>query len=92
MVLLSRRLNLFIGDMCNRKTCPLQARRHSALKQFIQGYPQSAKVTHVPISPFLLVLEVWHVKPISRKSWGGNLLMWSDLTLGLLQGQAIRQT
>ena len=30
----------------------------------------------------LLVLEVWHVKPIYRISWAGNLLMWSDLTLG----------
>ena len=35
------------------------------------------------ISPLLLVLEVWHVKPSCRKSWAGNLLMWSDLALGL---------
>ena len=28
------------------------------------------------------------MKPSYRKSWAGNLLMWSDLTLGpLLQGQ-----
>ena len=28
------------------------------------------------------------MKPTYRKSWAGNLLMWSDLTLGpLLQGQ-----
>ena len=28
------------------------------------------------------------MEPTSRKSWAGNLLMWSDLTLGpLLQGQ-----
>ena len=28
------------------------------------------------------------MKPTSRKSWAGNLLMWSDLTLGpLLRGQ-----
>ena len=27
-------------------------------------------------------------KPTYRKSWAGNLLVWSDLTLGpLLQGQ-----
>ena len=38
----------------------------------------------------LLVLEVCNVKPTCRKSWAGNLLMWSDLTLGpLLQGQTI---
>ena len=49
----------------------------------LQGHPQSAKVPHVvPICPLLLVLEVWHVKPTFRKSWAGNLLMWSDLTLG----------
>ena len=31
---------------------------------------------------FLLVLDVWYVKPTSRKSWAENLLIWSDLTLG----------
>ena len=30
----------------------------------------------------LLVLEVCNVKPTHRKSWAGNLLMCSDLTLG----------
>ena len=30
----------------------------------------------------LLVLEVWDGKPTYRKSWAGNLLVWSDLTLG----------
>ena len=34
------------------------------------------------ISTLLLVLQVWHVKPIYRNSWAGNLLKWSDLTLG----------
>ena len=29
----------------------------------------------------LLILEAWYVKPTYRKSWAGNLLMWSDLTL-----------
>ena len=29
----------------------------------------------------LLVLEVWDGKPTYRKSWAGNLLVWSDLTL-----------
>ena len=28
----------------------------------------------------LLVLEVWDGKPICRKSWAVNLLVWSDLT------------
>ena len=31
----------------------------------------------------LLVLEVWDGKPTYRKSWAGNTLMWSDLTLDL---------
>ena len=35
------------------------------------------------ITCLLLVLEVYNVKPTYRKSWAGNLLMWSDLTLGL---------
>ena len=30
----------------------------------------------------LLVVEVWNVKPSYRTSWTGNLLVWSDLTLG----------
>ena len=34
------------------------------------------------ISHLFLVLEVWDGKPIYRKSWAGNLLVWSDLTLG----------
>ena len=33
------------------------------------------------ISPLLLVLEFWDGKPTYRKSWAGNLLVWSDLTL-----------
>ena len=42
----------------------------------------------VPITRLLLVLEVWDGKPTYRKSWAGNLLVWSDLTLGpLIQGQ-----
>ena len=32
------------------------------------------------ITHLLLVLEVYNVKPTCRKSWAGNLLMWSDLT------------
>ena len=30
----------------------------------------------------LLVLGVWDGKPTYGKSWAGNLLVWSDLTLG----------
>ena len=42
----------------------------------------------MPITHLLLVLEVWDNKPSYRKSWAGNLLMWSDLNFGpLLQGQ-----
>ena len=36
----------------------------------------------MPITHLLLVLEVWDGKPTYRKSWAGNLLVWSDLTLG----------
>ena len=42
----------------------------------------------VLIMHLLSVLEVCNVKPTYRKSWAGNIFMWSDLTLGtLLQGQ-----
>ena len=37
----------------------------------------------VLITRLLSVLEVWDGKPTYRKSWAGNLLVWSDLTLGL---------
>ena len=33
------------------------------------------------ITHLLLVLEVWDDKPTYRKSWAGNLLVWSDLSL-----------
>ena len=33
--------------MYNRYTCPLQPYRHLTLKPLIQGYPQSAKITHI---------------------------------------------
>ena len=36
----------------------------------------------MPITRLLLVLEVWDGKPAYIKSWAGNLLGWSDLTLG----------
>ena len=40
-------MNLFIGDMYNRYTCPLQPCTHLTLKLSIQGHPQSAEVTHI---------------------------------------------
>ena len=36
----------------------------------------------MPIPRLLLVLEVWDGKPIYRKSWAGNLVVRSDLSLG----------
>ena len=42
------------------------------------------------ITCLLLVLVVCNVKPTFRKSWTGNLLLWSDLILGPFQGQTRR--
>ena len=36
----------------------------------------------VLITRLLLVLQVWDGKPAYSNSWAGNLLVWSDLTLG----------
>ena len=47
----------------------------------LQGQTRIAKVKSAHGS-LILVLEVWDGKPTYRKSWAGNLLMWSDLTLG----------
>ena len=40
------------------------------------------RIAKLLITHLLLVLEACNVKPTYRKSWAGNLLMWSDLTLG----------
>ena len=41
-----------------------------------QGQPNlNMLITHL-----LFVLEVCNMKPTYKKSWAGNLLMWSDLT------------
>ena len=48
-----------------------------------RGYPNLKEL----ITRLLLVLEVCNMKATYRKSWAGNLVMWSDLTLGPLQGQ-----
>ena len=55
------------------------------LGPLIQGQMRTAKLGSVYnslIARLLLVLEVWDGKPAYRKSWAGNLLAWSDLTLG----------
>ena len=46
----------------------------------LQGQMRIAKLK-VLITRLLLVPEACNVKPSYRKSWAGNLLMWSDLTL-----------
>ena len=51
------------------------------LGPLLQGKTIIAKLK-VLITPLLLVLQVWDGKPTCRKSWAGNLLVWSDLTLG----------
>ena len=50
------------------------------LGPLLQGQTRIAKLKSAYNS--LLVLEVWDGKPTERKSWAGNLLVWSDLTLG----------
>ena len=50
------------------------------LGPLLQGQTRIAKLKML-ITHLLLVLEVWDGKPIYRKSWAGNLLVWSDLTL-----------
>ena len=49
------------------------------LGPFLQGQTRTVKLKSAYNS--LMLLEVWDVKPIYRKSWAGNLPMWSDLTL-----------
>ena len=51
------------------------------LGPLLQGQTRIAKLSL--ITRLLLVLEVWDVKPTCRKSCAGNLLVWTDLTLGL---------
>ena len=51
------------------------------LGPLIQGQTRTANLK-VLITRLLLVLDVWAGKPAYRKSWAGNLLVCSDLTLG----------
>ena len=43
----------------------------------LQGQTRITKLK-ILITRLLLVLEVWDRKPTYRKSWAGNLLVWSD--------------
>ena len=52
------------------------------LGSLLQGQTRIAKLKRL-ITRLFLVLEVWDGKPTYRKSWAGNLLVWSDLTLDL---------
>ena len=51
------------------------------LGPLLQGQTRIAKLKSA-YNSLILVLEVWDGKPAYRKSWAGNLLVWSDLTLG----------
>ena len=46
----------------------------------LQGQMRTTNLK-VLITRLLLVLEVWDGKPMYRKPWAGNLLVWLDLTL-----------
>ena len=50
------------------------------LGPLLQGQTRIAELK-VLITRLLSILEVWDGKPTYRKSWAGNLLAWSDLTL-----------
>ena len=56
-----------------------QMKLKSAYNSLIIG-PKRSDLTLL-ITRLLLVVEVWDGKPTYRKSWAGNLLVWSDLTL-----------
>ena len=51
------------------------------LEPLLQGQTRIAKVKSA-YNFLLLVLEVWDDKPTYIKAWTGNLLVWSDLTMG----------
>ena len=50
------------------------------LGPLLQGQMRIAKLKSA-YNSLLLVLEVWNGKLTYRKSWAGNLLVWSDFTL-----------
>ena len=49
------------------------------LGPLLQGQTKIAKLKSAYKS-LIIRLEVWDGKPSYRKSWAGNLLVWSDLT------------
>ena len=49
------------------------------LGALLQGQTRIASLK-VLITHLLLVVQVWDGKPTYRKSWTGNVLIWSDLT------------
>ena len=51
------------------------------LVPLLQGQTSIAKLKSA-YNSLILVLEIWDGKPTPRKSWAGNLMVWSDLTLG----------
>ena len=55
------------------------------LGPLLQGQTRIAKLKSAfcSLSKLVLVVQVWDGKPTYRKSWAGNLFMWSDLTLDL---------
>ena len=52
------------------------------LGPLLQGQTRIAKLKSAYNSLIIGPIEVWDGKPTHRKSWAGNLFMWSDLTLG----------
>ena len=50
------------------------------LGPLLQGQTRIAKLKLLKIH-LLLGLEVWDGKPSYSKSWAGDFLVWSDLTL-----------
>ena len=52
------------------------------LRPLLQGQTRNDNFK-VLITHLLVALQVCNVKPTFRKPWAGNLLMWSDLNLGL---------
>ena len=50
------------------------------LGPLLQGQTRIAKLKSA-YNSLIIGHKVWDGKPTYRKSWAGNLLMWSDLTL-----------
>ena len=51
------------------------------LGPLLQGQTRIAKHKSA-YNSLIIGLEVWDAKPTYRKSWAGNVLVWSDLTSG----------